>query len=360
MVVPRLARAEEPTARGGSGSRAGSRRGGKAARFSYELEALAPLAELVEVKARSEDEFLAQAADCDAIITSYGFRISRLILERMERCVVVSMGSVGVDMVDLEAATEQGVVVTNVPDIFIEEVADHTLALLLNLARRIHEVDALARSDQWFGGRPILHRLPRLYGQTLGLIGFGHVARAVTRRALPFGLRVVATDPFVSEVEMTERGVEPVTLDELLERSDWVSMHAPLNEETRGLLGARHFRRMKKTAGVINCARGALIDESALIKALERGQIAQAALDVLEQEPPSSDSPLLEMPNVLLTPHVASTSARKRPMVRRRVGREVALVLSGRWPMSCVNPTVLPRLPLTRWQPLATDRGPNR
>jgi len=329
-------------------------------RYTFELEALLPVAELVEVAATSEEEFLAEASDAAAVITSWGFRISRSVIAGLDECIVIGVGSVGVDMVDVEAATEAGIVVTNVPDVFIEEVADHTMALLLAGARRMREMDCMVRRGDWFQGRPLLNEVPRLWGQTLGLVSFGNVARAVARRAMPFGMRVIAHDPYVSELKMTGEGVEPVSFDELLERSDYLSMHAPLNAETRHMLSGPEFAAMKESAVVINAGRGPTIDEAALIAALESGGIAAAALDVLEQEPPAADNPLLGMDNVILTPHVASATTRMRPVTRRRVGREVSLALRGRWPMSCVNPTVLPRVALERWQPVPMERGPNR
>ncbi|MEE9517213.1 MAG: C-terminal binding protein, partial [Candidatus Adiutricales bacterium] len=268
--------------------------------------------------------------------------------------------SVGVDMVDVEAATEAGIVVTNTPDIFIEEVADHALMLILAVARRVKEEDQLVCSGEWFKGRPILTQIPRLWGQTLGLISFGNVARAVARRAKPFGLHIIAHDPYVTELKMTGEGVEPVSLRELLKRSDYISMHPPLNEETYHMLSTEDFKAMKNTAVIINTGRGPTIDESALIEALQSGEIAAAGLDVLETEPPDPDNPLLKMANVIITPHVASATARMWPETRRRVGREVALALTGRWPRSCVNPMVLPRVPLERWQPYPMERGPNR
>ncbi|MXX61766.1 MAG: C-terminal binding protein [Holophagales bacterium] len=318
------------------------------------------MAELVEVAATSEEEFLAEASDAVAVITSWGFRISSSVVAGLNECIVIGVGSVGVDMVDVEAATEAGIVVTNVPDVFIEEVADHTMALVLAGARRMREMDSMVRRGDWFRGRPLLNEVPRLWGQTLGLVSFGNVARAVARRAMPFGMRVIAHDPYVSELKMTGEGVEPVSFDELLERSDYLSMHAPLNAETRHMLSGREFAAMKESAVVINAGRGPTIDEAALIAALESGGIAAAALDVLEQEPPATDNPLLGMDNVILTPHVASATTRMRPVTRRRVGREVSLALRGRWPMSCVNPTVLPRVALERWQPVPMERGPNR
>jgi len=330
-------------------------------RYALELEALDPLgAELVEVAAGDAAELAEGARDADAIITSWGVKISREVIAQLERCRVIGVGSVGVDMVDVDAATEAGIVVTNVPDVFIEEVADHAIMLLLAAGRRARQMHELAAEGQWFEARPVLSKLPRLWGQTLGLVGFGNVATAVARRAQPFGLRVIAHDPYVSELKMTAEQVEPVALPELLERADYVSMHAPLNDETYHMLGTPQLERMKPTAVVVNTGRGPTIDEQALIEALREERIAAAGLDVLEREPPDPQSPLLAMSNVIVTPHVASATSRMRPETRRRVGREVALVLQGRWPMSAVNPDVLPRTPLERWQPYPMTRGPNR
>ena len=329
-------------------------------RWSLELEALAPIADIVEIRADTPAEFAAGVREVDAIITSWGLTIDRQVIDALEKCVVIGVGSVGVDMVDIAAATEAGIVVTNVPDVFIEEVADHAMMLLLDTARRTPQMARMAREGAWYQARPILSRTPRLWGQTLGLYAFGNVARCTARRAKAFGLNVIAFDPYVSELEITAAGVEPVGFGELLARSDFLSIHAPDNAETRHAIDASALARMKPTAIVVNTARGPIIDEAALIAALQAGTIAGAGLDVLEQEPPAPDNPLLAMENVVVTPHVASATTRMRPETRRRVGREVALVLRGRWPMSCVNPTVLPRTPLERWQPYPMDRGPNR
>ena len=331
-----------------------------AERYSLELEALEPVAEIVEVSGASAAEFIAGARDADALITSWGINIDQQVIAGLDKCVVIGVGSVGVDMVDVDAATDAGIVVTNVPDVFIEEVADHTMMLLLGCARRVKLMDKIVKDGNWYKGRPILNEIPRLWGQTLGLISFGNVARAVARRAKPFGLNVIAYDPYVSELKITGEGVEPVSFGELLERSDYLSIHPGLNEGTRGMLSTEQFSRMKNTAAVINCGRGPTIDEKALIKALQEGEIAAAGLDVLEQEPPAENNPLMDMANVILTPHAASATTRMRPETRRRVGREVALALSGKWPMSCVNPAVLPRVDLERWQPYPMERGPNR
>jgi len=328
--------------------------------WSYELEALGPIADLVEIEASTRAEFIDGVRDADAILTSWGIGIDEEIIRALDKCVVIGVGSIGVDMVDVAAATAAGIVVTNVPDVFIEEVADHTMMLLLDAARMTSCMSGLAAAGRWLEGWPLLAARPRLFGQTLGLYGFGNVARCTARRAQAFGLRLIAHDPYVSELEITGAGVEPVGFHELLERSDFVSIHTPHNAETQRAFGAEALSRMKPTAILINTARGPIVDEQALVAALRDGTIAGAALDVLEQEPPDPGNPLLTMANVVVTPHVASATTRMRPETRRRVGREVALVLRGNWPLSCVNPSVLPRANLERWQPYPMNRGPNR
>ena len=329
-------------------------------RYALELEALDAVAEIVEVDASTEDSFIEGARDADALLTSWGITISRKIIESLEKCVVIGVGSVGVDMVDVDAATEHGIVVTNTPDIFIEEVADHAMMLLMACYRQLKIQENLVHEGRWYEGRPLLNHTPRLIGQTLGVLAYGNVAEATVRRAKAFGMHIIACDPYVSEIKMTRDGVEPVSFDELLARSDYLSLHCLLNSETRHIMNAAAFEKMKPTAYLINTCRGGVVDEAALIEALRGGQIAGAGLDVLEQEPPAVDNPLFEMPNVFVTPHVASATTRMRPETRRRAAREIALALRGRWPMSPVNPTVMPRVTLERWQPYPMERGPNR
>ena len=336
------------------------RPGNVAERYGPELEALSPIADMVEVQGSDAQSFARDASDADAIITSWGIRFDRGIIGKLEKCVIIGVGSVGVDMVDVAAATEAGIVVTNVPDVFIEEVADHAMMLLLAAVRRIRVMERTIASGDWYKGRGVLEAVPRLMGQTLGLFAFGNIARCTARRAMAFGLHVIAHDPYVSELTMSEAGVEPVGFTELLQRSDYLSVHSPLNDETRHRFDAAAFAQVKPTAVLVNTARGPIVDESALIDALTGGRLAAAGLDVLETEPVRQDNPLLQMDNVVLTPHVASATSRMRPETRRRVGREVALVLRNRWPRSCVNPTVLPKVPLERWQPYPMNRGPNR
>ena len=326
--------------------------------YKLELEALAPIdAEIVEIPASTEDEFIEAAHDADAIIAK-GVRISKYIIDSLKQCKVIALGSVGADSVDVAAATARHIPVTNVPDTFIEEVADHAMMLILATFRRLTTMDKFVRAGRWREGRPLLSQFPRLMGQTLGFISFGHVARATAVRARAFGVHMLAYDPYIEELVITQYGVEPVGFSELLQRSDIVSMHAPSTPEAYHLMTEDHFRLMKPEAIFINTSRGATVDEPALIKALQEGWIAAAGIDVFEQEPPDPSNPLLRMDNVILTPHVASASARMDPERRRRVGHEIALVLTGRWPRSCVNPSVLEKTGLARWQPYAMGRGP--
>ena len=326
--------------------------------YDLEMEALLRLgATIVECEA-NEAAFIAAAPTADAVYAK-GMKLSRPMIAALMQCRVIACATVGVDYVDVVAATDHGIPVTNCPDTFIEEVADHAMMLLLATHRRCIEQDRMVRESRWAEGRPQLLQVPRLMGLTLGFVAFGRVARLVAARAKAFGLRLMAYDPFVDELTMSALGVQPASLDEVLRHADFVSMHAPATPDTIGMLRAEHFAQMKPSAIFINTGRGPTVDEAALIAALATRQIAGAGLDVFEVEPPSRDNPLLGMPHVILSPHNASASARFDPARKRRVGQEMALVLSGRWPMSCVNPTVLPSGGLKRWQPYAMERGPN-
>lgn len=337
------------------------------ARFTIVTTASAPFDHESEALAGLDAEFVPVAAEEDAVVAAIGAadafyptgKVGRRVIAAAKQCRVIALGSIGVDYVDIAAANEHGIPVTNVPDTFVEEVADHAMTLLLGGFRRLVEHDRLVREGRWREGRAHLYQFPRLWGQTLGFVGFGHVARAVALRARALGLRMLAYDPYVEETVLLPYGVAPAGLSEVLAESDFLSMHAPGTSETGHMLGEKEFRRMKPTALFINTGRGATVDESALVTALQQGWIAGAALDVLEVEPPRQDNPLLQMRNVTFTAHVASASSRFDPARKRRVGQELALVLSGRWPMSCVNPSVLAASGLRRWQPVSIERGPN-
>lgn len=326
--------------------------------YDYEMEALEGLdVELAECPA-TQDGFIAAARDADAVYAK-AMKFNAQMIHALAKCRIIALGTVGVDYVDVAAATEKGIPVTNCPDTFIEEVADHAMMLLLATHRRAIEQDRMVREGRWSEGRPQLLQVPRLMGQTLGFIAFGRVARAVAERARGFGLRMLAYDPFLDELGFSALGVQPASLSEVLSQSDFISMHLPATPEAVGFLKEKHFRQMKKNAIFINTGRGPTVNEAALVKALQEKWIAGAGLDVLQVEPAKLDNPLLKMPHVILSPHNASASARFDPARKRRVGQELALVLSGRWPMSCVNPTVLPATGLRRWQPVSMERGPN-
>ena len=319
--------------------------------YAFEMVGLQGLdVQLTEVPAASDDEFLDGAQEADALIVRE-LPVTQRVINGLKKCKIIALDSVGTDLVDVPAATAKGIPVTNCPDTFVQEVAEHTAALILAAHRRLLLMDKLVREERWTEGRPALRQLPRLHGQTLGLISFGNIARAVVPLMKPFGLRILAYDPFVRETAMVQHGVEPVGLTELLQRSDIVSNHLPGTGGTTKLIGEEQFRLMKPQAIFVNTGRGATVDEAAMTTALEEGWIGHAALDVLEIEPPDPRNPILGLENVTLTAHVASASSRFEEGARRRVGREIALVLRGRFPMSCVNPSVLDNSGLLRWQP---------
>lgn len=326
--------------------------------YDYEMEALEGTgAEIVECPA-TEEGFIAAASTADAVYAK-GMKFTAPMINALSKCRHIALGTVGVDYVDVAAATAKGIPVTNCPDTFIEEVADHAMMLLLAAHRRCIEQDRMVREGRWSEGRPQLLPIPRLMGQTLGFIGFGRVARATARRAKAFGLHMKAFDPYVEELTLSALGVEPASLSEVLATADFVSMHLPDTPETRGFLKEHHFRQMKKTAIFVTTGRGPTVNEAALIKALEEKWIAGAGLDVFEVEPTRQDNPLHQMRHIILSPHNASASARFDPARKRRVGQELALTMQGKWPMSCVNPTVLEKSALRRWQPYSMERGPN-
>ena len=306
---------------------------GADSKFTMEREALDAIgAEIVEVPAQSDDEFIAAVKDDADALIARGRYLDRHIISNLNRCVVIGLGSVGADPVDVDAATDHDIVVTNVPDVFIDEVADHTMMLLLAAHRRLLLMHQMTKDGRWREGRPYHDDIPRLWGCTVGLISFGNVAKAFARRCHVFGLRVIAYDPFIGELEMTAANVEPVTsLFELLERSDFVSMHAPHNAETDHMLSDEHFARMKDSALFINNGRGKTVDEEALIRALESKAIGGAGLDVFEQEPVSTNNPLLHMDNVTKRVRGASTVRRTSPPRRPAWVRRRAAGSAGNW-----------------------------
>ena len=301
--------------------------------------------DLVVGQCRTEEETLGLCAEADGIILQYA-PLSRRVIESLRRCRVVSRYGVGVDTVDVGAATERGIWVANVPNFSTVEVAEHTLALLLALSRRILVLDDLVHTGAWHTGAwhtgglstiDVMGSAVPLVDQTLGLIGFGAIARAVAFRARAFGLSVLTYSPHTPAEVTLEYGVEQASLGDLLARADYVSLHCPLTAETRHIVDATALRQMKPGACVINTARGQLVDQPALVEALRVGHIAGAALDVLEHEPIPPGDPLLGMRNVILTPHSAFYSVRSLEDLQTRAAENVVDVLRGEPPHSAVN-----------------------
>ncbi len=323
--------------------------------LAWERETLAGVHDLsLELRPgapESEAELVELARGADALLISSRDRISRSTIEALPTVKVISRYAVGLDHVDLDAAAEHGVVVTHFPAYCTNEVADHTFALLLALNRRIVQFDRDLRTGSWLQHEHHTDQImrgpiPALQDSTLGLVGIGRIGAAVARRAVPFGLRVLATDPHVDADEIRARGAEPVSLPQLLSESDIVSLHCPLTPETRGLIGATEFARMRPTAILVNTARGPVVDLDAAVQALRDGRLAGAALDVVYPEPLPLDSPLFTFENVIVTPHAAYYSERSVQTVRTETLFAAIDVLRGVRPQFVANPAVLDRVAL--------------
>jgi D-3-phosphoglycerate dehydrogenase len=286
--------------------------------------------ELRMAKSASADDILAVARDADAVLVTYA-KLPGELLREFKRCKVIGRFGLGVDNIDIPAAAQFGITVTYVPDYCLREVSDHAMALLLALVRKIPFSNRLVQSGRW--EVPPVVPLRRLDGQVLGLIGFGNIPRALAPKAKAFGLKVITHDPDVSADVVKVLGVENTSFEDLLGRSDFVSVHAPLLPATRGLVNAAAFARMKKGAFLVNTARGPLVDETALVAALDSGHLAGAALDVVTVEPLAKDSPLLGRDNVILTPHTAFYSVEALEELQTKCATDVARVLSGEAPV---------------------------
>ena len=286
---------------------------------------------------KTPEAILAVAADADALLVTYA-KITAVMIGQMPKCRIISRFGIGVDNVDIPAATERGIVVTKVPDYCIDEVSDHAMALLLTAVRKIPLSNKQVHGGVW--KMPEVVPIRRLRGSVLGLVGFGRIPQLVAPKAKPFGMRVVAYDPFVPAEVFKQAGVESVSFDELIRISDYVSVHSPLTPETKGLFNAETFRKMKKNAYLVNTSRGPIIDEDALAAALDAGEIAGAALDVMVQEPPTS-SPLFGRDNVVITPHTSFYSDESLVELQTKAAQEVVAVLSGKPPRNPVNPEAL-------------------
>jgi D-3-phosphoglycerate dehydrogenase / 2-oxoglutarate reductase len=291
---------------------------------------------LVRLETRVPEQLVPQVASADALIVQWA-SIDRQVIDALQHCKVISRYGIGVDMIDLEAASERGIIVANVHDYCIEEVSTQTIGFVLDLNRHTVGLNEHVRAGKW-GVAPVPVGAPhRLKGQTLGIIGLGNIGRVVAQKAGGLGLKLLGYDPYAPPESLAGLGVELIGLEELLRSSDYVSIHCPLVEETRKLIGAQQLAMMQPHAYLINMARGPIIDQVALYNALADKIIAGAALDVLEQEPPDPNDPLLKLANVIITPHISSWSRESLIQLRRGTAQNVVDVLQDRLPRSVVN-----------------------
>jgi D-3-phosphoglycerate dehydrogenase len=300
--------------------------------LDVEHRTLDALADIVALKTKKPDEFLHEAADCDALLNTYAGPITAQDMARMPKCRIIARYGIGVDTIDLDAATAAGIIVTNNPTYCIEEVAEHTMALLLACARKVAFYDRMVRAGRWEvpPGKPLF----RLVGRTLGLVGFGNIARQVAARAAAFGMKLLFHDPFVTNAP---GGAKAVALDALLRESDFVSLHPPLTPQTRKMINDEALAKMKPTAFLINCARGPVVDTDALVRALDAKRIAGCALDTVDPEPLPNPHPLRGRENVIVLPHAAWYSEQAMAGLQAGAPGEVRRVLSGEWPVNVVN-----------------------
>jgi D-3-phosphoglycerate dehydrogenase / 2-oxoglutarate reductase len=293
--------------------------------------------EIVQAKSGTPEAILEVARNADAILTTYA-KVTTEVVSALTQCKIIARFGIGVDNVDIDMATKKGIVVTKVPDYCIDEVSDHAMALLLSIVRKIPYSNKLVQGGRW--EMPAVVPIARLRGTTLGLVGFGRIPQLVAPKAQAFGINVVTYDPFVPKDVLAKANVKHVELEELLKTSDYVSLHCPLMPETKHIMNAKTFAMMKPGAYIVNTGRGPLIDEAALAVALDKGQLAGAALDVVEKEPPT-DSPIMGRDNVIITPHTAFYSEEALLDLQTKAAEEVVRVLSGQAPKNPVNPDAL-------------------
>lgn len=293
-------------------------------------------AELVPVKIAPAD-LVNHVAGADGLIATSA-PVTAAVIEAMPNCQGIIAASIGFDHIDLAAATARGIKVANVPDFCVREVANHTMGLLLTAVRKLSMLNVATHAGSW--DRTVFTPMAPIHGETLGLISFGRIARQVAKRAQAFEMDVIAYDPYVDAATAAESGVDLVPLEELLRRSDYVSVHVPRTPDTINLIGAAELAQMKPTAMIFNTGRGGVIDEAALAAALRAGKLAGAGLDVFAHEPIEPDNPLLGIETAILTPHAAGYSELSIKTVRESAAAEMARILAGEMPVNLVNPGV--------------------
>ena len=273
---------------------------------------------------KTSEEIAAEVEDADAVIVQYA-NITKEIIARMKHCKMIIKYGIGVNNIDSEAATAKGIYVCNVPDYGVDEVSNHAIAMLMALAKKLPTVTKALKNGEWG------------YGSTLGLVGIGRIPSLVAHKMSNFGMKILAFDPYVSAEEAKKRGAELVDFETLCKKSDFISIHCPLTPSTTHIFNREAFRMMKKTAFIINTARGPVIEENALVEALETEEIAGAGIDVFESEPIAKTNKLLQMDQVIATPHCAWYSEEAIATLQRKVAEEVVNVLSGNRPFNCTN-----------------------
>jgi len=303
-----------------------------------EKKLLGKYADVKLAKSATEDGLIAEIKDIDVLMVVYA-KITEKIIDSAEKLKGIVRYGIGVDNIDLKAATRRKIPVANIPDYCIGTVADHTLALILALNRKIPMADRILRTGEWgvWTSPPSKLKGTDLEGKVLGLIGVGKIGAAVATRAKGFGMRIIAYDPYLTKEISEKLDIELVDLPTLLKNADFVSIHAPLTPETCGMIGEGELRLMKRTAYIINTARGPIIQERALYKALKEGWIAGAGLDVYEKEPPNPDNPILKLENVVLTPHIAYYTEEAIWRLEMSAVEEAIRILQGQLPKNLVN-----------------------
>ena len=301
-------------------------------------------AQLILASLWTEEDLIKYAADADAVIVAATEPYTKRVIQTLRKCRIISRLGIGFNNIDVAEATRQGIPVAVVLDASVHEVSDHALAFLLGFSRKIFSLAHAVRKGTWKTGSTEIVRargqMFRLNQQTLGLVGVGRIGSRTAPKARALGMRVLGYDPYLSALELQQRGAEKVDFDQLLREADFISLHAPLTSETQRMFGLKEFRKMKSTAVIINTARGALIDEQALYQALVEGSIAGAGLDVCEPEPPAQDNPLFQLEQVLITGHSAFFSESSMLELQQKATEAVIAALRGDWPPVLVNPQV--------------------
>lgn len=294
-----------------------------------------PGLELVDAKCTNEDELIAACSDADGLLNQYNY-ITPRVIDSMKNCKAISTYGIGVDKINVEAATKKGIYVCNSPEYNQYEVCDHTVMLILALSRQLVQLDRAIHKGV-YGVMKIDNTLVRPYGQTLGFVGFGRIAKQIAEKMKMFGMKVICYDPFLTAEQCEAAGATKMELDDVMKNADFVSINVSLTEQTRHMIGAHELELMKPTAYLINCGRGAIIDEAAMVKVLQEKRIYGAALDTFEVEPILPGHPLLELDNVITTPHSAWNTKESMYSMQYVAARQVALVLQGKKPEHCVN-----------------------